>query len=417
MAPRMHALYTAMGSKQMSLCAVAPIAKCDAEHDFRTIDLDASANTAPTATVIEAVVDAMSARCGNPSSPHARGDRSREILRSARDAVAGLVNGAFGEDVVLTSGCTEANNLVLHSFARRRARIVTSAVEHPSILAAAARIASDGGDVIVLPVARDGTLDLAALQKALRCGTGSMLVSIQAGNSETGVVQDLARIAEMVGDRKETTFHSDAAQAIGRMTISMGHGVGPDLVTMSGHKLHAPMGVGALLVASDTDEHVEPALLGGEQERGLRAGTEAVPAIAGLAAAGREWLECQTEHVDRLNRLRLDLERRLCEIPDVAINGHGAARLPHVCSATFRGCDAMALVAQLDLHGVAASQGSACSSRKPTPSHVLTAMGIGEADAFSTIRLSLSIHNDESQVARAVEVIESVVRHIRRANP
>ena len=401
----------------MSMLAVAPTPPRSAsDATARRIDLDASANTAPTPAVVAAVAAAMSADHGNPSSNHGRGERSREVLARARDAVTSLLGGAFDDGVVLTSGCTEANNLVLASFARAGLRILTSAVEHPSVLRVAEALAGDRGtSVTILPVAPDGTLNTAALEAELEASTRPALVSIQAANSETGVLQDLPAIARLVRGHEGSVFHSDAAQAIGRIDLTLGDGVGPDLITMSGHKLHGPMGVGAVVTAEDAAFALAPLAHGGEQESGARAGTEAVPLVAGLAEACREWRDDQDARRRRLLTLRMLLEGGLARIGGVTINGAKVPRAPHVASATFHGMDAMSLVARLDARGVSVSQGSACSSRRPEPSHVLRAMGLSETDAFATVRFSLSALNDVDDVAEVSRIVADVVASGRRA--
>lgn len=399
----------------MSMLAVAPTPPRSANDAVpRRIDLDASANTVSTPAVVAAVTAALSADHGNPSSGHGRGERSREVLARARDAVASLVEGAYEDGVVLTSGCTEANNLVLASFARSGHRIITSAVEHPSVLRVVEALAADGGvEVAIIPVAADGTLDLGSLRATLEADARPALVSIQAANSETGVLQDLNFIARLVRGHEGSSFHADAAQAIGRVDLTLGGGDGPDLITMSGHKLHGPMGVGAVVMADDADTTLLPSLHGGDQEGGARAGTEAVPLIAGLAAACREWRVDGAARRLRLSALRALLEGGLARIEGATINGLAAARAPHVSSVTFRGMDAMSLVATLDARGVAVSQGSACSSRRPEPSRVLRAMGLSEADAFATVRFSLSALNDNEDVAQAVRIVAEVVQAAR----
>lgn len=397
----------------MKLEALASPLRDEAMTNAPAIDLDACANTMPTSAVIDAVAAAMSSRHGNPSSGHARGDESRVTVESARDALAGLVTGAFEDGVIFTSGCTEANNLVLSSFAGEGAWIVTSAVEHPSVLATAMAIADAGGAVFVLPVDRHGRIDPGELERSIPASGDPGLVSIQIANSETGVIQDVEAIAKIVRGLPDVYFHADAAQAIGKIDVMLGQGIGPDVVTMSGHKIHAPMGVGAVIVADGSDIPLRPLQFGGEQEQGLRAGTQPLPAIAGLGAACREWAFDRTGRRSHLAALQRRFERGLGEIGDIVINGWGAPRLPNVSSVTFRGCDGMALVANLDARGIRASQGSACSSRRPEPSSVLRAMGLGEADAFSTVRFSFSILNTIGQIDSAVATIAESVAQLR----
>lgn len=381
----------------------------------QVIDLDASANAAPTECVVAAVVAAMSAGHANPSSGHAGGGRGRGIVERARDAVAALLPGAVEDDVTFTSGCTEANNTVLAGFARATGGgVISTAVEHPSVLRPLERLERDGAAVHRLGVDRDGLVRVAELERLLALQAGPILVSIQAANSETGVLQDMGAIAA-VAARYGAILHCDAAQLFGKQPIPMGDGVGPDVVTLSGHKIHGPMGVGAIVVADGAEVTFEPLLLGGDQERGLRAGTQPLPAIAGLAVACEERAAGGEETWSELARLRDRLERRLVDGPiNARINGARAPRLPNVSSVTFPGLDAMELVANLDAEGVLASQGSACSSMHPTPSHVLIAMGVGEAAAFATVRFSLSALNTAEEIDEAAATIQRVAARARR---
>lgn len=378
-----------------------------------TIDLDASATTTPTAAVIAAVTAAMSTGYGNPSSGHHRGARSRQILTMARESIAKLSAGAFDDGVHFTSGCTEANNLVLSSFAKRGVPIITSAVEHPSVLAAALRIRADGGNVTILDVDDNGQIDLDRLRHLLGSEKQPGLVSVQIANSETGIVQDIVGIAKIVALHPGTVFHADAAQALGKLDLALGPERGPDILTMSGHKINAPMGIGALVVADASDVELLPLLLGGGQENGLRAGTQAVPAIAGLGAAADEWLAFGLERRTLLAAMRDKFEQRIAELPGVKLNGQSMPRVPHISNITFQSIDAMALLAHLDARGIAVSQGSACSNGRPEASPVLRAMGLSEADAFSTLRFSFSIQNDMAQVERAAPIVADTVAGMR----
>ncbi|MFC7737572.1 cysteine desulfurase family protein [Roseomonas sp. GCM10028921] len=375
------------------------------------INLDAAANTNTTEEVIEAVISAFRSGAANPASAHELGDRARAILARARDSVLSLVTGAVEEGVIFTSGCTEANNTVFAGVAA--ATIITSTVEHPSVLRSAERSASSGAAVHFVPVDGKGIVRLEQLETLVGSAQGQLLVSIQFANSETGVIQPIAKIAAMLATRPMTTFHSDAAQAFGKWTIDLSPGVGPDLITISGHKLHAPMGVGAI-VAAERGISFAPLLVGGDQEGALRAGTEAVPLIAGFGAACDRRAETIRESPKRLKDLRDHLEDRLrAALPD-AMLGSAAERLPNISSVRFPGVDGMSLIAQLDSRGVAASQGSACTSRRPEPSHVLMAMGLAESEAFETVRFSLSVLSTETEIDEAVSIIFESVEHLKR---
>lgn len=375
------------------------------------INLDANANAAPTAAVIAAVLDTLR-MSANPSSAHAAGQTARALLETARDAVVALSDGLYPEDVVFTSGCTEANNLAIASQRRRGGVLITSTVEHPSILRPAEALLADGHDVRFLPVNEDGLVDLQTLALWLNNTASPMTVSIQTANSETGVIQPIAAIADLVASFDDVLFHSDAAQSFGKQLTVIGRGRGPDAVSISGHKLHAPMGIGALLLG-DGETRLEAQLLGGDQEQGLRAGTQALPMIAGLAVACRERACDLAGHVQHMAVLRDRLEAGvLAALPRITVNGARSARLPNVTNLLFPGIDAMSLVAHLDAEGIMASQGSACSSRRPEPSHVLTAMGLSEDDAFSCVRLSVSPLNTAAEIDAAITTITKVYKRL-----
>jgi cysteine desulfurase len=362
------------------------------------INLDAAANTVPTEEVIDAVVAAMRSGAANPASAHEFGDRARAVLTRARDGVLSLLNGALDDGVTFTSGCTEANNTVFAGIPATT--IITSTVEHPSVLRSAERAASRGTKTLFVPVDRAGLVNLEQLEAIVASVQGPLLVSIQFANSETGVIQPIAAIAAVLTRRPQTTFH-------------LSPGTGPDVITVSGHKLHAPMGVGAI-VAAERGVSLTPLLVGGDQEGSLRAGTEAVPLIAGLGAACEARADTIDACVLRMSRLRDRLEAGLrAALPDVVLLKSATDRLPNISSVRFPGVDGMSLIAQLDSRGVAASQGSACSSRRPEPSHVLMAMGLSESAAFESVRFSISALNTDAEIDEATSIITSSVNHLR----
>jgi cysteine desulfurase len=367
------------------------------------IHLDANANAPVMASVQAAIIRALDA--GNPSSAHGGGEDARVILTEARDAVAALCEGLFPEDVTFTSGCTEANNTIVATARAMNATLITSAVEHPSVLRPAKAFAASGGDLRILPVDRSGQVDLHKLLAELAATQGQAVVSIQAANSETGVLQPLDQIAAIAAARGDVLVHSDAAQAFGRVHLAVGQDRGPHVLSVSAHKLHGPMGVGALL-SCEGEARVAPLLLGGDQERGLRAGTEPLPLIAGFGAACRARADAFEQDVSRMGKLRDRLEHSICEaLPGVVTNCAQALRLPNTSNLQFADVDAMSLIALLDADGVLASQGSACHNRRPEPSHVLLAIGLTEAQAFSSVRFSLSASNTEADIDAAVPLI------------
>lgn len=379
------------------------------------INLDAAANAPATPAVARAVSEALTSGAANPSSGHFLGDQARLILEATRDGITALVGGLTENGVMFTSGCTEANNMVLKSAASVPGiTVIVSATEHPSVLRPAEWLASQGIRVEVLGVDGNGVVDLGQLQGLISEIAGPVLLSIQIANSETGVLQPVDLVSKLLARRSNVLFHADAAQALGKVPLWIGGDNGPHVLTVSAHKMHGPMGVGAVLTSEALPFPLEPMLLGGEQEGGCRAGTQSVPLIAGWAAAILEWQEGAPIIVERLRHLRDRFEAILLEAePSARLNGGAVARLPNISNITFPGVDGMALVAQLDAAGIAMSQGSACSSRRPEPSHVLREMDLSEGDAFSSVRFSFSRLNSEAETQHAAKVISDRIAYLR----
>ena len=349
------------------------------------MDYNATAPMRPEA--IEAVMAAL-ALDGNPSSVHRFGRLARRAIEDARDEVATLI-GARSETIVFTSGGTEANATALRGAGR--GRVIASAIEHDSVLR--------NSNVELIPVDRNGVIDLAALERMLAEGTTPALVAVMLANNETGVIQPVAAAAEIV-HRFGALLFCDAVQAAGKIELDVGE-LGTDLLSLSAHKLGGPMGVGALYVAP----HVvlAPLLKGGGQERKLRAGTENVAGIAGFGAAARAARQ-QLNGFARLAELRDALESQLSNLsPDAVVSGANAPRLPNTSCVAMVGVSSETQVIAFDLAGLAVSAGAACSSGKVEPSRVLLAMGAGKAVADSAIRVSLGWTNDEEDVDRFVE--------------
>ncbi|CAN2532675.1 Cysteine+desulfurase+NifS [Methylocapsa aurea] len=385
-----------------------------AEQDQGVINLDANANAATTIAVQEAVLAAMRSGAANPSSGHTLGELGRVILAQARDAVSALIEGSTEEGVYFTAGCTEANNTVLRSvIGRTNATIITSPVEHSSILRPAEASKYEGVRLCLIEVDENGVVLIDHLAELLGKAEGEIILSVQGGNSETGVLQPISEIAELVANRSNVLFHSDVAQAFGKVRLTIGRPYGPDVLTLSGHKIHAPMGIGAVLTAPD-ERRVRPLIIGGGQENGRRAGTQALPLIAGLSAAARDRFVAFGRDKERMTALRDRLEYVLRQrLPDIVVNGSSAPRLPNTSNIRFPGIDAIAMLANLDAFGIICSQGSACTSGRPEPSHVLTAMGLVESEAFSSVRFSVSPLNTEHQIDTAAAIISEVARNLR----
>ncbi|NPU64189.1 cysteine desulfurase [Bradyrhizobium sp. 83012] len=362
------------------------------------IYLDWNATTPLRPEARQAMLAAMDL-LGNPSSVHAEGRKARRLMEEAREVIArGL--GTVARRVVLTSGGTEANVLALSPGLKAPAgpaeRLLVSATEHASVLAGG-RFAPSA--VQTIPVDSSGVVDLCGLDTLLAGGPPA-LVSVMSANNETGVLQPISEVAEIVR-RGGGLLHVDAIQAFGKIHLDI-NGIGADLVTLSGHKIGGPKGVGALVLGAGVDD-VIPLLRGGGQERGRRAGTENVIGIAGFgAAAGAALAALETEHL-RVSALRNRLEAGLRQTENVTVFSAQAARLPNTTLFTAPGLKAETAVIGFDLEGIAVSSGSACSSGKVQPSHVLEAMGVSPSAAQGAVRLSLGWSTTDAEVDRCLQ--------------
>ena len=378
------------------------------------IYLDHAATT-PVRDEVRAAMDPfLGPRFGNPSSAHRWGREARAALDEARERVARCL-GARADEVCFTSGGTEGDNLAIFGPWRARRQsgrrvVVTTAVEHKAVLAAVHHVAGDGGEERILPVDRHGMVELDAFAAALRDDVA--VCSIMWVNNETGVVQPVPEL----GARAKTSgavFHTDAVQAFGKLPIDVAT-LPIDLLTLSGHKIGAPKGIGAIYIRRGTP--LEPLFYGGAQDRGRRPGTENVAAAVGLAVAaeltvGEHGTECA-----RVGALRDAFEARLlAAVPDAVIHGHGAPRAPHVCNVSVPGVDAESLLMALDLQGIAASGGSACQTGNSAPSHVLTAMGLSPELAAGAVRLSFGCLSTSEQVDRIATIFPKLVARVRAA--
>ncbi|MBF0126912.1 MAG: cysteine desulfurase [Magnetococcales bacterium] len=377
------------------------------------IYLDHNASALMRPSVVEGVVSAMGRQVGNPSSVHWAGRAARQQLDEARRSVAALVN-VHESRILFTSGGTEANNLALFGVARTRegrGAIITSAVEHPSILHACDLLARRGLTVNRLPVDGSGRVDPEDVVPLIDQET--ILVSVMAANNETGVLQPIREIGVLCRSRG-VPFHVDATQWAGRLPLDA-DGIPADLLTLSAHKMGGPKGVGALVSSSSLT--LAPRMVGGGQERGRRAGTENLPGIVGFGLAARELLGGLSGEADRVGALRGYLETRVLEVvPDAVIFGNAVPRLPNTTAVGVRGVDGETLVMTLDLAGCAISSGSACSSGKTTPSHVLVAMGVDPALSQSAVRISLGWDSSKNSVDQFIIAFERSVCRLRQGS-
>ncbi len=345
---------------------------------------------------------------GNASSIHHYGQAAKQKLEQARRELARAL-GCRATEVVLVSGGTEADNLAVLGTvraARKPAHVITTAIEHPAVLASCRQLEREGCAVTYVAPTPQGAVDPGNIRRALRRDT--VLISVMHANNETGVVEPLQEIARIAGEAG-VALHSDGVQAFGKMAVNVG-ALGVDLYSISGHKIYAPKGVGALYVRDGAA--IQPLLWGGHHERERRAGTENVAGAVALACAAREAQADLDDESRRLAGLRDRLEASVLErVPAAGVNGGGAARVPNTTNIWFDGVQGEALVVALDLAGFAVSTGSACSSGAVEPSHVLSAMGLSAERARSSLRFSLGRSNTREQVdALAVAVQEAVAR-------
>ena len=378
--------------------------------NFPEIYFDSNATTQPLPEVVEAMLQVFKWGFGNPSSPHATGGRAREYLFRAREAVASLI-GVDPNQILFTSGATESNNMILSSVLYSRVkplRLITTQVEHPSIIKSCEFLAGLGIEVVYLPVDRSGHISLLDFEASLT--TNVALVSVQWANSETGVIQPVEKIGEICREHG-VLFHTDAAQAVGKVEMNASE-LPIDFLSFSGHTFHGPQGTGAIYARDKRQLH--PMFLGGPQEYGLRAGTENVPGIVGLGKAA----EIRRERLERVQRqlreLRDLFETSLLEImPGTEVNGDREHRICNSTNLMLREIEGQALVVQLDQVDIRCSQSSACTHLRPEPSYILRAMGLSEEEAYSSVRFSFSELDTLQEVEIAVRTITKLCRRLR----
>ncbi len=376
---------------------------------------DYAATTPVDKRVIDAMMPYLTDVFYNAASSHAAGMQAQHAVMKSRMEIAGHI-GARMNEIVFTSGATEAINLAVLGAARAarseggsgRTTIVTAHAEHAAVRDTAEYCAEHGFDVVWLPVDADGRIDLAAA--ALLINTSTILVSSMAVNNETGVMQDLKAISALAHARG-ALFMTDATQAYGKLPLNVDE-LGIDLMTFSAHKIYGPKGVGALFTRARKEQTcvLEPLMYGGGQERGMRSGTLNVPGIVGLATAGTIALAEHAEESARIRAYRDRFEQAMLTLPNVSINGSSAERGYNISNVCFHGVDADRLL--IGMPHVACSKGSACSSAKPKPSPVLTAMGRSEADAHSSLRFSFGRFTTEADVDRLINDIMTVMTNM-----
>jgi cysteine desulfurase len=378
---------------------------------MRRVYMDSNATTPVLPEVFEAMRPFFLDGFGNASSIHHHGQHARAAVEHARESVARLLNCRAAE-VVFTSGGTEADNFALSGLLREGDHLITSTIEHHAVINTASALERRGCEVTWLKPDSSGTIDPGDVRRAIRANT--KLVSIMMANNETGVLQPVEEIGKVAAEA-DVYFHTDAVQAAAKVEIDVKK-IGCDLLSISGHKMHAPQGTGALFVSKGTI--LEPMFYGGNHERQRRAGTENLPGIVGLGAAAEIAREgFATGSTQKLAALRDRLQKAILELDETAVNGADAPRVPNTTNIQVNHIEGEALVIALDLKGLAVSTGAACSSGAIEPSHVLTAMGLTPDQARSSIRFSLGKHNTEADVDLAISVIPEVVDRLRTLSP
>lgn len=380
---------------------------------MKPVYFDHAATTPVDPRVFEAMTPFFCERFGNPSEPHRLGREARSAVDEARARVAALL-GAGENEIVFTAGGTEADNLALFgSLARLQpGHLVVSAVEHPAVMEAARALNGRGWDVDYVPVDGHGVVDPEAYRAAFRDDT--RLVSVMVANNVVGTVQPVAELAR-IAHQKGALFHTDAVQAVGSLPVDVDE-LGVDMLSLSGHKLHGPKGVGALYVRRGT--RLQPLLHGGGQERRLRSGTENVPGIVGLGVAMTLACEAMPEVRPRLERLRDRLVAGvLARVPEVTLLGHPTDRLPGNAAFAVRYVEGESLLLRLDARGFTVSSGSACAAGSDEPSPVVQALGVRPEDAHGSLRVSLGRENTEEEVDAFLDALPPIVDELRRMSP
>jgi cysteine desulfurase len=385
---------------------------------MQRIYLDYNATTPVDPEVLEAMLPYLSGEFGNASSIHTFGQRARAAVETAREQVAGLLD-ARPQEIVFTSGGTEADNHAIFGVVRAAEQrgpatvhVITTTIEHEAVLNTCQALEKQGIAVTYLPVSSKGLIDLEELRRAIRPET--VLITVMHANNELGAVQPLKEIGRIAAEH-EVYLHTDAVQSAGKIPVEV-QAFGLDLLSLSGHKIYGPKGVGAIYVRSGT--RLQQLLYGGHHQRGFRPGTENVAAIVGLGKAAELARASLAGAHERIAELRDRLENGLlATIPDAQANAGGTARVPNTSNIAFSGIEGEALVIALDLKGVACSTGAACSSGAVEPSHVLTAIGLPASEARASVRFSLGRCTTKAEIDAVLEIVPAAVSQLRELSP
>jgi cysteine desulfurase len=384
---------------------------------MQRIYFDHNATTPVEPEVLDAMLPFLSGEYGNASSIHTFGQKARAAVETAREQVASLI-GARPQEIIFTSGGTEADNHAIFGIVEAasgdRKHVITTAIEHEAVLNTCQALEKRGASVTYLAVDREGRIELNALRSALREYPETALITVMHANNELGTVQAIEEIGRIAA-AADVYFHTDAVQSVGKIPIDV-KTMGIDLLSLSGHKLYAPKGIGALFIRGGT--RLRQLLYGGHHQRGFRPGTENVAGIVGLGKAAAIAEKSLAHDSQRVGALRDTLERGLLQrVRDSHANGSGAPRTPNTTNIMFPGIEGEALVIALDLKGLACSTGAACSSGAVEPSHVLTAIGLPADEARASLRFSLGRHTTPEQIDFALQAVPAAVDQLRELSP
>ena len=381
---------------------------------MNTLYFDNNATTQVAQEVLDSMLPYFRDYYGNPSSMHTFGGQVYRKIEEAREQVALLI-GADPDEIIFTSCGSESDNAAIMSAIETnpaKKHIITSKVEHPAVLNFCKHLSRKGYRVTYLPVDNKGRLEIESFLRAI--DDDLAIVSIMYANNETGVIFPIEKIGQILKERK-VVFHTDAVQIVGKLPVNV-KDLPIDMLTLSGHKIHAPKGIGALYVRKGTRFY--PYIIGGHQEKGRRAGTENVAFIIGLGKACEIAAKCMQKEVDFVKQLRDKLENGLLNnCPDASINGDRESRLPNTSNISFEFVEGEAILLRLDEYGICASSGSACTSGSLEPSHVLRAMGVRNTAIHGSVRFSLSRYNEEKEVDKVIEVMPEIIKDLRLISP
>jgi len=386
---------------------------------MKRIYMDHAATTPVDKEVLEEMLPFFTGKYGNPSSLHSFGREAHDAMEKARENIAKLVN-AEKDEIVFTSGGTESDNFAIKGIAYKMKEeitdyngphIITSSIEHPAVMETCKYLELQGFKVKYLPVDRYGVVNLDDLKKSISKGT--FLITIMHANNEIGTIQNIDEIGK-IAKKHNIIFHSDAVQSAGKIPVDVKK-TNIDLLSISSHKIYGPKGVGALYIRKGVKP--EPVIHGGGHEKGLRSGTENIPNIVGFGKACELAKKRLNEDAEHLTTLRDKLIKNVLNIEESYLNGHPTQRLPNNAHFRFTAIEGESLILSLDEKGIAASTGSACSSKKLLPSHVLLAIGLNEVEAHGSLRLTLGRENTEDDVKYVIDVLPCIVENLRKMSP